>query len=205
MQREMGAGAAVGAILVAVAIGVFLLEATNFTLEPHDVTWYTQQTNQSFEGTLAEGQVITHVLTVPGQNTTALNFVLTWQDDTGAPDRFRITVNGPNGSAFESKTIEGTSGNIAVYYNPIDGLPAPPPPTQVRAADTGHAVTEAGGARQAWPEGVVWRVTIHLESAPGSPASPLPPPLGSPAVQDGQNGYALTLTRTMYEAQAQRV
>ncbi|HWH09178.1 MAG TPA: hypothetical protein VNX21_08260, partial [Candidatus Thermoplasmatota archaeon] len=127
-------------------------------------------------------------LEVATPNVTRIAFTLRWTDDVGAPDRFNLTIGGPDGRNWSA---EGDDGEVTVL---VEGLA--PVPGEIRLLAAGQAEAEARVARDATTRAAdgVWTAFVRLVSAPGLLA-----PAGGVEVQpDGQNAWALTATLTTY-------
>ncbi len=186
----------VGAIiLVAALTGVFYYEGSQANgaagSQAYDVAWSSRTVNgPGADGYLEEGNSEDVELNITTRNLTTATFVLEWTDDTGDPDRFRVTVTSPDG-AF-TNTSEGNSGRITVT---IPGVNSVPPETTIYA-NTMDGAREKAADKYTATRGVgTWVVTVELVNAGDfNPAG-----TGPPVQEDEGNTWELTSELEAYQ------
>lgn len=177
--------------LIALAfVGVVAFQLAGTPLTAYPVEWQ-QATYEPVtqDGTLEEGEQRDVEFTLDRPNVTQIQASVDWTDDTGEPDRFRVTLVAPNGSRVARD--DGTAG-------PIEATEVL---TEVPDRETIRATSQKAARRQlvsdhATSPGGTWTVTVELVEAPGTQA-----PAGGPETQeDGANDFSLSVEVGTYRA-----
>ncbi|MDX1611499.1 MAG: hypothetical protein R3185_03955 [Candidatus Thermoplasmatota archaeon] len=196
MSRSPWVVAAVAGVLVLGLVGVLVYEAGR-TPDPSltfPVTWSTSPAGgQERQGDLEEEENETFTFQLGSPNVTSVQVALTWTDDSGDPDRFNLSVVGPDG--IEPVRRNGSNGSVVLR------IPVAPVPTVEQAQGPSRDRVEASLARShASSAGVGgWQVTVGLEDAPGQ--RPVPQAQDLETQPDGSNSFVLTFSYTVYRAQ----
>lgn len=196
MERRTVILAAAGVLLVAALAGVLWVEAEEGP-EPvvaFPVDWETERsTPVTHEDELEEGGSETYEFRVEAANLTRIEARLVWEDDAGAPDRFRLNLTTPQGRTMSNESPNGT---VALDAD----VSAVPGERTVNATGLAEA-RETAQRRHGTDAGQgTWTVTVTLVSAPGQ--RPVP---GSQLEieEDGSNSYQLGFSYETYAAQVQ--
>lgn len=181
-------------ILVAALVGVFYLEGSQGGAAggtPNEVSWTDRSLDgPELSGETEEGSSTNDTLPVPHGNLTTFDVVLTWTDDIGDPDRFRLTVTSPDGALV--KEAEGESGRLNVTFPDVNTVP---PETTVYGDSEDDARSKVAQQHTRTRGMGNWTVTIELVDA--GDFSPIPG--GPPAQEDTSNTWELTSEITVYE------
>lgn len=196
MERRTVILAAAGVILLAALAGVLWAEAEEgpAPVVAFPVEWSTERsTPVSHEDELEEGESETYEFPVEADNVTRIEARLVWEDDAGAPDRFRLNLTTPQGRTLSNASPNGT---VAISLN----VSEVPDENTVNASGLAEA-REASQRRHATTAGQgTWTATVTLTSAPGQ--RPVP---GSEVEieEDGSNSYQLGFSFETYAAEVQ--
>lgn len=140
------------------------------------------------DGSLAEGATERLAFEVARANVTRMEWILTWGDDVGTPDRFNLTVTSPRG---ETRSVEGDRERLALAFEHL--AVAPPPLTLAGSEATLDARLAALANRDA---SGTWSATVTLVRAGDQEAG------GVALVQDPGNAWTLVARTLAYEARA---
>lgn len=181
-------------ILVAAMAGVFWYEGANAGgagSQRFDVQWSTATMDgPTVEGETQEGESTDETVELTTANITEVSFTLSWSDDVGDPDTFRITVTSPDGSLMNS--TEGDSGEIRVAFPGVNDLP--PEKTVLADSEEDARAQLADQHTKTLGQGE-WQVTIELVEAGDFD----PTGQGPPLQEDTGNSWELTTRVTAYE------
>lgn len=181
MDRDTANGIVVAGLIVAAMVGVFWYESTQFG--EFAVTWTVSEMQiAERSASLAAGQSADIEAVASGGAISAVRVTLSWSDDIGAADRFRLAVQGPAG--FEGASREGDAGPLTITV-PVRDVPET---MTVPARSAGDAEDIAARQHASDAGEGTWRATVTLLSAPGTTTG------GVETQPDGNNGYTVSVT-----------
>jgi hypothetical protein len=185
---------AAAAVLVAALVAVLAFSGSEAGNQPlaYNVEWPVEpgpSTTRSDE--LAEGRNETYTFELARANVTEVTVTLTWEDDTGEPDRFSLEVRPPNGTPATNASRNGT---IELAFP----LQTAPQQGSLEAQNRSQAREQAD--EQATDRGRGdWEVQVTLEDAPGR--RPVPGAEDVETEPDGSNSYELTFAHEAFHAE----
>lgn len=192
MDRWVWLGAAALALLAGlVAVLAFTGGEAGSTPLAYGVEWPVEEGPSTVEESeLEEGRNETHTFELARANVTHVTVTLTWSDDVGQPDEFRLAVHPPNGTEIANASRNET---IEIGFP----LASPPQLDLVEAANRSQArervAEEASEAGQG-----TWEVVVSLADAPGRRPVPGADLETEP---DGSNTYNLTFSHRAFYAE----
>ncbi len=185
-----GAGAAV---LIAALFGVFAYESdqAEVPMQTFPVSWPVDPgPATTHTGELEEDESSNVTVALSASNVTRVEVSLTWTDDVGQPDEFRLTVQPPGGAARQANA---TNGTILLTF-PMRAPPAVDhfnTTTRTQATERASSHASQGGLGD-------WGITVTLEDAPGQRPVPNAPELE--IEPDGSNSFELSFRYEAYRA-----
>lgn len=184
-------GLGVGALLIAAMVGLFFYERAQFGEYP--IEWQvTEAGTVSDAGELEAGGEDSFTYTVLVDDLHRTRARLSWTDDVGEPDRFKLELRGPDGEIVASQEADTGSIELTVEVNPLPEVASAP------GRDPGDAEAQAQALYGTSSGTGDWTVVVTLLSAPGT----MLPGSGVEAQPDGSNGFDLTFAYDIYEAAA---
>lgn len=196
MERDAVIGIAGGVVLVAALVVVLVAESGSApeTQLTYPVQWLEAEAGTTREEQqLAEGEQAQLQFGLPARNVTTVELLLQWTDDSGNPDTFNLSVEGPGGEPVAVASSD--TGEIVLRFE-LNPLPAA---TNVRATDQTAAARQLVQDHASDDGRGTWTATVTLASAPGQRPVPQVPDL---EVQpDGSNNFTLQFSYDVYRAQ----
>lgn len=195
MKRDLVIGIVGAFILIAAMVGVFRYEAARAG-SAYDVEWATTQlAGPGDAGTAAAGDRAEVPLNVTQTNLTSIAFVLTWTDDVGSGDVFRITVVDPTGEMSQEQ--EGAGGELRVEFGNLSSVPLT---LRILATDEAAAHAQLAAQNTADAGTGTWSIIVELVSVDGAAT-----PGGIAIPPDNGNAWTLSSEYTVYEPRLTRV
>ncbi len=199
-NRDTFFGILTAAVLMAAMAGVFLYERAQF--ETYEVTWAVEEagSTEAMGGNLDQGGSETHTVTLsaadlPGDRVLAqVRATVTWSDDTGNPDTFSVTIDGPEDQRGGPTSSDG--GSVSARATVI----TEPEATTATARSAEDAAAAAAASLDSGQGLGEWAVTVELTDAPGEPDDDNPL---TDEQADGSNRYTLTIAWEVWEPDVQ--
>lgn len=192
MDRRVLVGA-VGVVLLAALVAVLAFTGSEADGRPlaYDVEWPVEPgPSTTRSGTLEEGRNASYTFELDRPNVTEVRLQLSWEDDSGDPDRFQLRAAPPNGTAVTNASRNETI-NLTFELQQPPGLDTVEAQNRSQAQQqVAQRATRAGGG--------VWEVEVTLEEAPGRRPVPGADLETEP---DGSNSYELTFAHEAFHAE----
>ncbi len=185
MKREDLGWLALALLLATIILGSLALETVR--MEDYPVNWVAEESyTDTISETLAEGEATSTLAQANATGLRAFRAELTWTDDVGSADRFRLTIVAPDGTEVGQR--EGQSGRITLE------VPIQPPPEidEVSARDAEEAELFARSYLDPEAGQGNWTVLVELLEAPGENTA------GMETEPDGSNAFELQVRITTH-------
>lgn len=182
-NRDTAVGMVGAVVLIAAMGGVFFYERGQF--QTYEVSWETAEVvSESASGTLDEGDSAAPNFSVEEERLSTATASLSWSDDAGGADTFRLTVEGPNGTYSDTDEVSSSPLEVEV---PIQEAPDTSTATGRSIEDARNQLNDSAS----WTNGTGdWTVTVTLVDAPGGQL---------PTEEDGSQDYDVTFTVERWE------
>lgn len=197
MDKDTVVGIVGAVILIAAMVGVFYYEGTSADITGAGgsgwaVTWTTgTMGGPTADGDTQEGQTSSETLTISAANLTKIEFTLSWTDNVGSADEFRLVVHPPGGGA--PKEVTGSQSPLTVVFEDLNAVPTQ---DEVGGSNEGEARARLAGAHTKTGGTGEYHVEVTLVSA-GDQMDPT----GTIVIQaDDNNAWSLAARLTTYSA-----